>query len=221
MATEANVTLILTRHPLMLSCVKTGKEPRDACWGKLFAVNGRIARAGFERSRLASATNGKTVEVTTNAGKRTLYLESEGGEIGGVREFDSLERVGGFVHLDANTDAVPFYPLKMEINSRVRDSFEAGKVKDHNDGRCFRVLNHPNKNHRNVMAGILVHEAPHVGWLTGCIAPGKRQGEQFGGSSRQAMNEIFQMMGGFTPNKQARLIVLDKGERDALKPCSV
>lgn len=220
MATEANTTLILTRFPLILSCVKTGKEPRDACWGKLFAVKGCLASARFDRAGFERSTNGKTIEVTTNAGKRTLHLESESGEIGEIREFDSLERVGGFVHLDANTDAAPFYPLKMEINPRVRNSFETGKVKDHNDGRCFRVLDHPNKNHRNVMAGILVHEAPHVGWLTGCIAPGTRRGEQFGGSSRQAMNEIFQIMGGFAPNKQARLIVLDKGERDALKPCS-
>ena len=37
MATEANVTLILTRFPLVLSCVKAGKEPGDACWSKLFA----------------------------------------------------------------------------------------------------------------------------------------------------------------------------------------
>jgi len=34
------------------------------------------------------------------------------------------------------------------------------------------------------------------------------------------MNEIFQMMGGFAPNKSARLIVLDKGEKNALKVCS-
>ena len=32
MSIDANVTLILTRFPLILSCVKTGKEPRDACW---------------------------------------------------------------------------------------------------------------------------------------------------------------------------------------------
>lgn len=220
MATDATVTLVLTRFPLVLSCVKTGKTAKDACWGRLFVVAGSLAGARFDRAGSDRPTNGKTIEVTTRAGKRTLHLVAERGEIGAVREFDSLERAGGFVHLEANTDAVPFYPLKAEINFRVRDSFEAGGVKDHNGGRCFRVLKHPNKRSDGVVAGILVHEAPHVGWLTGCIAPGKRQGDHFGDSSRRAMNEIFQMMGGFAPNKSARLIVLDKGEKDALKVCS-
>lgn len=220
MATDANVTLVLTRFPLMLSCVETGKASKDACWGRLFVVAGCLASARFDHAGFDRPANGKTIEVTTHAGKRTLHLVAEHGEIGAVREFDSLERVGGFVHLDANTDAVPFYPLKMEINFRVRDSFEAGGVKDHNGGRCFRVLKHPTKKSDGVMAGILVHEAPHVGWLTGCVAPGKRQGDRFGDSSRRAMNEIFQMTGGFAPNKSARLIVLDKGEKDALTVCS-
>ena len=166
MSIDANVTLILTRFPLILSCVKTGKEPRDACWGRLFAIKGCLASARFDHTGLARSTNGKTIEVTTNAGQRTLHLVAEQGEIGEVCEFDSLERVGGFVHLDANTDAVPFYPLKMEINSRVRDSFEAGRVKDHNSGRCFRVLNHLTKKSNGIMAGILVHEAPHVAGLS-------------------------------------------------------
>ncbi|MEI2808569.1 MAG: hypothetical protein V9G18_22270 [Albidovulum sp.] len=219
MATDTNITLVLTRFPLAVSCVKTGKTTKDACWGRLFVVAGNLASARFDRAGPDRATDGKTVEVTTRAGKRTLHLVAERGEIGAVREFDSLERAGGFVHLEANTDAVPYYPLKTEINFRVRDSFEAGGVKDHNGGRCFRVLKHPNKRSDGVMAGILVHEAPHVGWLTGCIAPGKRQSDRFGDSSRRAMNEIFQMMGGFAADKLARLIVLDKGEKDALKAC--
>ena len=220
MATDVKVTLVLSRFPLLLSCVDMGNKPgKDACWGRLFAVKGCLASARFDHSEGDRSTDGKHIEVTTNAGKRSLHLVAEQGEIGEVREFDSLERVGGFVHLNANTEAIPFYPLKMEINPRIRQAFEAGGVKDHNGGRCFRVLNHANTKSNGVTAGILVHEAPHVGWLVGCIAPGKRQNHRFGGSSQRAMNEIFQLMGGFAPNKQARLIVLDKGEKDALMIC--
>jgi len=50
---------------------------------------------------------------------------------------------------------------KPRINFWVRDSFEAGGVKDHNGRRCFRVLKHPNKRSDGIVAGILVHEAPH------------------------------------------------------------
>lgn len=86
MATDANVTLVLTRFPLMLSCVETGKTSKDACWGRLFVVAGCLASARFDHAGFDRPANGKTIEVTTHAGKRTLHLVAEHGEIGAARD---------------------------------------------------------------------------------------------------------------------------------------
>lgn len=193
MMTDANVTLVLTRFPLTLSCVDLGNKPgKDAYWGRLFAIKRCLASACFDPTEFDRSTHGQHIAVNTHAGQRTLHWIAEHGEIGEVREFDNLEWVGGFVPLNAHTDTVPIYSLKMALNPRIRNAFEAGGVKDHNGGCCFRVMNHPNKKSNGVTAGILVHEAPHVGGLVGCIAAGKRQGGRFGDFLRRAMNEIFQ-----------------------------
>jgi hypothetical protein len=65
MATDVNVTLVLTRFPLVLSCVKTGNTFKDACWGRLFAVAGCLASARFEHAGFGRPTHGKAMEVTT------------------------------------------------------------------------------------------------------------------------------------------------------------
>lgn len=52
MSIDANVTLILTRFPLILSCVKTGKEPRDACWEEPRESPGGFGKA-IDRLRTA------------------------------------------------------------------------------------------------------------------------------------------------------------------------
>jgi hypothetical protein len=82
-------------------------------------------------------------------------------------------------------------------------------------GRCLKVHGHGYQQQGSgATAGILVHEAPHVGWLIGCIAPRetnhRRQGEDRRPSER-AMEAIFTAMGGFREKggAAAALIVLD------------
>jgi hypothetical protein len=206
MTTPVKLTLILTRFPLIVSCYRDSK---DACWGRLFAVQGCVSRASFDASRLNGSGEVTSLEVNTNAGKRELHLRVESGAVGAVREYDSLERVGDYTHLNANHESMPFYPLKKEVNSNVLQI-------DGSDGQCFRVLNHINRNNKGVLSGILIHEAPHVGWLIGCIAPGRRsEKDTFGSSSRRAMKEILALAKG----GNARLIVLDKGEKEQLYAC--
>ena len=58
-----------------------------------------------------------------------------------------------------------------------------------------------------------MHEAPHVGWLIGCISPRPKNHRipinHDKKPSRQAMAFIFEAMGGFRAGKEASLIVLD------------
>ncbi|MFO1350944.1 MAG: hypothetical protein U1F68_09825 [Gammaproteobacteria bacterium] len=204
----SNVTLIITRKPFLP--FQHGK--RQGRWGKMLVIEGpTISGAALADSALGAA-KGAAVNISTAEGERELRLDADGA-VGRILHFDSMERHGGYVQLTPNADSklqsAPFYRLKMEINDLVRTTFEQNGIKDHNGGQCLRVHEHNTKKANGVTAGILVHEAPHVGFLTGCIAPGKKQGSRFGGSSRKAMQDIFQLMGGFKIGKAARLIVLD------------
>jgi len=81
-------------------------------------------------------------------------------------------------------------------------------------GQCLRVHDHGYvQQGTGNEAGILVHEAPHVGWLIGCISPRLPNNRVTNSHdvtpSRQAMTAIFNAMGGFASGKDASLIVLD------------
>jgi hypothetical protein len=77
--------------------------------------------------------------------------------------------------------------------------------KKHN-GKCFRV----HGGHSGPEQGILIHEAPNVGWLIGCISPRPLKNfttefaNQPGNPSNKCMEELFRFVGG-----QGDLFVLD------------
>jgi hypothetical protein len=54
------------------------------------------------------------------------------------------------------------YGLRVERNNSVVRTLRNG-----HDGICIRVLGGATAQQR----GILIHEAPHVGWVIGCIGP--------------------------------------------------
>jgi len=85
-----------------------------------------------------------------------LELESSG-EVMEVARYTTIERMGGFVQLRPQRKP---YTLRFEPNNS-----EVAKL--HHGGRCYRVHGGHTEKERN----ILIHEAPHVGWLTGCIGP--------------------------------------------------
>ena len=94
------------------------------------------------------------------------------------------------------------YGITYEVGNTAVKKLRAG-----HDGRCFRV--HGGK--AGPEQGILIHEAPHVGWVTGCISPRPLNnfGVEFvnaaGNPSFLSMNELFQFVGA----ARADLFVLD------------
>jgi len=91
------------------------------------------------------------------------------------------------LHPQANPYSVTYEPA----NSVVK-GLRAG-----HDGRCFRV--HGGKTLAE--KGILIHEAPHVGWVIGCISPRPLNNYKtefanaVGNPSYQCMNELFRFVG--------------------------
>jgi hypothetical protein len=228
----SQVTLILTRTPMQ----EFRYSGRSGRWGRMLVVEGpkvlsarflpaaQAVAAGFasvvpgyvpvaglapaaaSRACPASAPpNGNTVPFAD----RALRLATDGGAIKRLTEFDTMERFraddGKGFYMQVKPRPHKPYPLTM---------MTAGLVaKLNKTGHCLRVDDHGYvQQGTNQTAGILVHEAPHVGWLIGCIAPrekNKRIPNNDRGPSQRAMDFIFRAMGGFREGKMASLIVLD------------
>jgi hypothetical protein len=231
----AHVTLVLTRTPTQE--FRYGK--RSGRWGVMAVVEGPKVMAarfvpgsmmlpalaaaaalpspltpllalGATAAQAASALlDGPAHAPTLAFAGRKLRLTTDSSPIKRVTEFDSMERFradsgNGFY---MQTKPRPDKPYKLTM-------FKSSTVAELNKtGECLRVHGHGYlQQGTNTPAGILVHEAPHVGWLIGCIAPREKnhrtQGHDRGPSTR-AMQFIFNAMGGFQQGKEASLIVLD------------
>jgi hypothetical protein len=143
---------------------------------------------------------------------QTLELGTDGGAIQKVYEYDTMERFrgnlgprgsGGFVMMHPQRDA---YPLVFEPGNSVVKTLRPGK---HN-GNCIRV----NGGTRKGEDGVLIHEAPDIVWLTGCISPRPKGNRvpldnEEGNPSYKAMQELFGIIAAGTPANQAELYVLD------------
>ena len=105
------------------------------------------------------------------------------------------------------------YELSMIRSSAVAKLDEKYAMQLNPEGRCLKVHGHGYKQQgTGAEAGILIHEAPHVGWLIGCISPREKNKRKQGddrGPSQRAMELIFNAMGGFSVGTRASLIVLD------------
>jgi hypothetical protein len=135
----------------------------------------------------------------------TLQLTTSGGAIVEVKRFTTMERfkadVGKGYYVQLRPQSLP-YPITYEPhNKNVKDLW--GKT---HPGECFRV----HGGHSLAEGGILIHEAPKVAWLTGCISPrplgdyGKKFHDAKGNPSNLAMTELIQFVG-----KTGKLFVLD------------
>jgi hypothetical protein len=161
--------------------------------------------------------NGKlTRETITLAGLPiTLYCV---GRITRVTEFDTMERYRGdtnkntwFVRLPARPHTP--YPV-VGYNAPTVEKFHRKLgIRRQHSGMCLRVLDHsvkqPGTKH---MAGILLHEATNIGWLTGCIAPRTKDHRVLSndiGPCVEALDTIYAGMGGFGINKRASLLIID------------
>ncbi|MGE0247470.1 MAG: hypothetical protein AB7Q37_17730 [Pyrinomonadaceae bacterium] len=223
----SNITLIMTRKPL--EEVNFGKK--NGRWGRMVVVMGGEVLSGSVEAPM-NLPDVFSPSATTNAGGAfTDYTDSEntcgegttkfrigsqgirldtfGGPVEVIGRFDILERFRTdsdkskfYVQLKPRTYKP--YQIKMDISKTVKEL--------NGTGQCFRVLNHDTMNSKGGMAGILIHEAPHPGWLIGCIGPrpaNYRFVNHDKGPSRSAMQSIFNMMGGFKSGKKAELLTLD------------
>jgi len=187
-----NATLILTRKPLngFLHGHQIGR------WGELIAVKGpKVTSVQLSPVGGSDTSDGTTGGQTIQAEHGILKLSTSGEAITEVKRYTSMERFrsndgkGYYVQLHPKPD--PYWITFENGNSAVKHL-----RKDH-DGRCFRV--HGGK--KGPEQGILIHEAPHVGWVIGCISPRplKNFGIEFdnvaGNPSYNAMNELFRFVG--------------------------
>ena len=165
-------------------------------------------------SAVMTAGLGKT---TFRIGYKGISVDTFGGDVEVIARFDTLERFrtgnGGYFCQLKPRPTKP-YEIRMDISRNVKGYVDKDK-KEHkgvnNTGQCFRVHGHDTVC-SGVNAGILLHEAPHPGWLLGCIAPreiNNRIGSNDKAPSRNAMEGIFNMMGGFSEGKKAELLVMD------------
>ncbi len=177
------VTLILTRAPLR--AFKHGAQ--SGRWGELVAVKGPKVTA----ARLSTGGGSGGIQLENGV----LELSSVGA-MTEVKRFTSMERFktdngkGFYVQLHPKPD--PYWITFEPGNSAVKH-LRPGK----HDGRCFRV--HGGK--PGPEQGILIHEAPHVGWVIGCLSPRplnnftKEFDNAPGNPSYNSMNELFSFVG--------------------------
>jgi hypothetical protein len=152
------VTLVLTRNPL----VEFHYGRMSGRWGQLLAIKGPTVTAAVILATAAPPPRSPGHQSVAIDGK-TLHLSTDGEPIQEVRRYTTMERFradsgnGYYVQLRPRTD--PYAIL-----------FESGNpavAKLRPDGKCFRVYGGKTAQER----GILIHEAPNVSWVIGCIAP--------------------------------------------------
>jgi len=109
----------------------------------------------------------------------------------------AIKEIARFTTIERLNDIVQLHPQKYIGNKAYGLEYEPSnpavlKLKG-TEGRCFHVRGGSTGPEK----GILIHEAPHVGWLEGCIGP-RRLGDmspddRAADSAKAAMNALFAM----------------------------
>jgi hypothetical protein len=155
-----------------------------------------------------------TAPVTING--QTVYLITDGTAVERTTQLDALERfrtnskAGFYVRIPSRP--LKAYGLKCYNAGVVADFHRQYGIRTNDPGMCLLVENHDVKQENGELAGILLHEAPNPGWLTGCIAPrlpGNRASFDDFRCCIDALDLIYRAMGGFSYGKTARLFVFD------------
>lgn len=174
-------TLVLTRKPNALFT-----------YGKLHGRFGTliVLKGGkVSKAQISGGNGSDSAAISVPTG--TLDLTTSGQGVEEAKRYTTIERMDGYVQLHPQTAA---YRITYEANNSAVAHLRK-------DGKCFRVHGGKTKPEQ----GILIHEAPHVGWLIGCIGPRHLNDRAtYTESSRTAMNEMFDVVG-----READLFVLD------------
>jgi hypothetical protein len=231
-----HVTLVMTRKPIderFHTFASGGRMVRrSALFGRMaVVVGGRVTAAnefalpdvtsrqfvpGVMRNNDFITAVGNTVTAnprstvqTIMLANRQIHLITDGTAVQVRHEFDTMERYRGD---NGQFGAAGFMLTPARPRQPYELTFEEGNrivAQVNPNGRCLRVHGHGLVQQRGGAAGILIHEAPHIGWLTGCISPRHTTDNRDPGRSvttRTAMEEIFAAMGN---ERRALLIVLD------------
>lgn len=188
---EERLRLYIPRHAAITA--KPSIRRKSGRWGSMLMIRGpQIAAASF--ATWTPPGSGAPVRL---AG-RALSLLTDGSPITKTTEFTTLERYrGSFGSLEQSERFVMMpardehYPLKVERGNHVVKTLRPG-----HSGDCLRVYGGETKKQR----GILIHEAPSIGYVVGCIGP-RTKGDKgsYGNTdlrnpSLKAMNIILQEM---------------------------
>jgi hypothetical protein len=187
-------TLVLTRKPDALFQSSLFKN-QSGRFGTLIVLQGgkvthvQITDQSGGGSKIAAPTG--FLDVTT----------SDGVDVSEVARFTTIERMGGYIQLKPQSHKghvykKQAYPLTYETGNAVVSELKGS------NGQCFRVHGGLTAQER----AILIHEAPHVGWLVGCIGP-RRLHDRTTGSTSTAHTAMHQLIG-IVP-RASQLFVLD------------
>jgi hypothetical protein len=155
-----------------------------------------------------------TAQTTVNG--QPVYLVTDGTAIARTTQLDALERfrtnskAGFYVRIPPRPNRA--YGLKCYNADVVADFHRRLGIRTSDPGMCLLVQDHDVKQENGELAGILLHEAPHPGWLTGCIGPrlpGNRGSADNVRVCIDALDIVYRAMGGFSYGKTARLFVFD------------
>jgi hypothetical protein len=190
-------TLVLTRKPDTLFQNPLFKTQYGR-FGTMIVLQGGTVTGVKLSSRSPSADAPASITVPTGALEVTT---SDGDGVHEVTRYTTIERMHGYVQLkpqeyNGKVYKEGAYGITYEGNNPVVAELRA------TGGKCFRV-------HGGVSAkerAILIHEAPHVGFLVGCIGPRqyKDRNPGFTATAHAAMSELFDL----SPRPTA-LFVLD------------
>jgi hypothetical protein len=188
------VTLVLTRFP-----TKAFKHnSQSGRWGELIAIRGPKVAGVQMFPDMGGCAGGDTGSggCSVSFGGGRINLITDGTEIQEWKRYTSMERFkvdgggkGYYVQLHPKPNP---YGITFENGNSAVKHLRKG-----HDGRCFRV----HGGSPGAEQGILIHEAPHVGWVIGCISPRPLNNfatefpNSTGNPSYRAMDELFQFVG--------------------------
>ncbi len=139
-------------------------------WGTMLMMVGpTIKYASFTGPSPAPLQKDERAEELELTGRR-LFVTAAGDDVASTKEFTTVERYRtnlghvdkydvGYVRLVRRTTP---YGIRIEEGNKVVKTLRKG-----HDGLCLRVTGAA----KGPQEGILIHEAPHAGWVIGCISP--------------------------------------------------
>jgi hypothetical protein len=161
----SEITLVLTRTPVSDFTITIKDVLRSGRWGTLALIRGpKITSVSFVDGASNAAQSIPFADrtlglVTADSTPLELCKEYTSMERFHVDDYVKKHRKGYFVQLHPRSKA---YPIRFEPKNRAVKDLRPG-----HSGDCIRI----GDTDPGAEEGILIHEAPHVGWLTGCISP--------------------------------------------------